>query len=280
MTVFEKETPAGHPEAALIEAAGLRWLDEAARSVDGVAVAQVQAVRPGRLTLERIEPAVPDEAAAHDFGRRLARTHRSLAHDADLEFGMLPPEHPTGAAPLFGPADHPLPMGASTAPGWGAFHASQRLDPLIELLHGSGDPDELRLLRAARGRIASGELDDDEPPALIHGDLWAGNVLWRAQDEGEGESLGEGGPTHVEAVLIDPAAHLGHRETDIGFLHLFGLPGLDDAMVGYESEVPLRQGWRDRIPMHQLFCLAAHRALFGTAYRGATLHAAERVLSL
>lgn len=270
--MFEKRTPAGQPQAALVEAAGLQWLDEAARSVDGVAVVQVLGVRPGRLTLEHVDQVAPDAAAAYDFGRRLARTHRSLAHDDGAEFGMLPPEHPAETAPLFGPADHPLTMGSATAPGWGAFHASQRLDPIIELLDGTADRDELRLLRAARDRIASGELDDDEPPALIHGDLWSGNVLWRSAEDGA--------PGGVEAVLIDPAAHLGHRETDIGFLHLFGLPGLDDAVAGYESEQPLRPGWRNRIPMHQLFCLAAHRVLFGTAYRGATLHAAERVLSL
>ena len=45
-----------------------------------------------------------------------------------------------------------------------------------------------------------------EPPSRIHGDLWSGNVLW---------SGGRG-------WLIDPAAHGGHRETDLAMLDLFG----------------------------------------------------------
>ena len=42
-----------------------------------------------------------------------------------------------------------------------------------------------------------------DKPARIHGDLWSGNVMWTA-DSGQSE-----------AVLIDPAAHGGHREEDL-----------------------------------------------------------------
>ncbi|MDR8019900.1 fructosamine kinase family protein [Nesterenkonia aerolata] len=282
--MFVKEAPAEHPEAALIEAAGLRWLDAAARSVGGVPVAQVHDVGAGRLRLEQIEQTAPDEAAAREFGVRLARTHRSLAHDPDLRFGGLPEEYPAGQPPMFGPADQPIAMGDQTHRSWGAFHATQRLDPLLSLLHQQGTGDSA-VIRQARDRIASGAFDDDEPPALIHGDLWAGNVLWRRvpQEPAPASASASAGPASaapVEAVLIDPAAHLGHRETDIGFLHLFGLPGLDAAMEGYQSQAPLREGWQQRLPLHQLFCLTAHWALFGTAYRAATLTAAERVVSL
>jgi len=123
---------------------------------------------------------------------------------------------------------------------------------------------QLPVIREAVERVASGELDDDEPPARLHGDLWNGNVLWSADG----------------AVLIDPAAHGGHRETDLGMLALFGLPFLDDVLAGYDAARPLRPGWRERIPLHQLHPLAVHAAGHGPAYGRALAEAARATLAL
>lgn len=71
-------------------------------------------------------------------------------------------------------------------------------------------------------RCAEGQFDDDDAPARIHGDLWSGNVMWSADG----------------AVLIDPAAHGGHRETDLALLALFGCPHLDAVMSGYQERHP------------------------------------------
>ena len=49
--------------------------------------------------------------------------------------------------------------------------------------------------------------DTGEPPARLHGDLWAGNRLVDV----DGRSW-----------LIDPAAHGGHREFDLAMMRLFG----------------------------------------------------------
>lgn len=54
-------------------------------------------------------------------------------------------------------------------------------------------------------------------------------------------------------ALIDPAAHGGHRETDLAMLALFGCPHLDEVIAGYESVRPLWGGWRGRIALHQLY---------------------------
>ena len=37
---------------------------------------------------------------------------------------------------------------------------------------------------------------------------------------------------------------------------------------------PLADGWRDRVPLHQLHPLLVHVVLFGAAYRGALVDAA------
>ncbi len=98
-----------------------------------------------------------------------------------------------------------------------------------------------------------------EPPARIHGDLWSGNVLW---------SGGKG-------WLIDPAAHGGHRETDLAMLALFGAPYRDEILAAYDAVTPLAAGWRARVPLHQLHPLLVHACLFGEPY-GAQAGAAAR----
>lgn len=90
-----------------------------------------------------------------------------------------------------------------------------------------------------------------EPPALLHGDLWAGNLHWSAA-----------GP----AYLIDPAVHGGHRETDLAMLALFGAPLLERILAAYDEAAPLAPGWRDRVALHQLHPVVVHAALFGGGY--------------
>ncbi|WP_010523977.1 fructosamine kinase family protein [Nesterenkonia sp. F] len=279
-----KSVPADRPEAAMVEAAGLRWLAEPVQS-GGAAVVQVRAAAPGMLELEEIVEARPDPEAAEAFGAALAITHRSLAEQGQTPpFGALPAEHPEGVAPFFGPAEDLRDVGAGTHDSWGAFHAAERIDPLLaelDVAPWAADVESRTLLQRVRDRIASGALDDDEPPARIHGDLWAGNVLWRAAPRGGGVSGASGtGPGGVEAVLIDPAAHAGHREADLAMLQLFGLPHLDRVMQGYQRTAPLRDGVEGRVPLHQLFPLLAHWALFGPGYAAPTLRAAESVLRL
>ena len=84
--------------------------------------------------------------------------------------------------------------------------------------------------RRSSRRLA--ELVPEEPPARLHGDLWNGNVLW-----------GHDG----RVWLIDPAAHGGHRETDLAMLALFGLPHLPRVLDAYDEARPLADGWEDRV---------------------------------
>ena len=79
--------------------------------------------------------------------------------------------------------------------------------------------------------------------------------------------------------LIDPAAHGGHRETDLAMLALFGAPHLDRILAAYQEAAPLADGWRARVPLHQLHPLLVHVCLFGGSYRDAALDAARRVLA-
>jgi fructosamine-3-kinase len=75
--------------------------------------------------------------------------------------------------------------------------------------------------------------------------------------------------------LIDPAAHGGHRETDLAMLALFGAPLLDRILGSYQEVAPLAAGWRARVPLHQLHPLLVHACLFGSGYAGPVAEAAR-----
>ena len=67
-------------------------------------------------------------------------------------------------------------------------------------------------------------------------------------------------------MVIDPAAHGGHPETDLAMLALFGTPHLDAIIAGYETVAPLPTGWPERVGLHQLHPLLVHAELFGGGY--------------
>jgi fructosamine-3-kinase len=78
-----------------------------------------------------------------------------------------------------------------------------------------------------------------------------------------------------DAWLIDPAAHGGHRETDLAMLRLFGCPHLDRVLGAYQEVAPLADGWTERIGAHQLFPLLVHTVLFGRSYAAQAIAAAK-----
>jgi fructosamine-3-kinase len=159
-----------------------------------------------------------------------------------------------------------LPTAPGGWPEWGAFYAGERVLPYARRAARRGhlDPAGLRIVEQACERIAAGDFDDDEPPARLHGDLWNGNVQW----------------TPRGAVLIDPAAAGGHRETDLAMLDLFGCPYLADVVAAYAEAAPLRDGWRERLPLHQLHPLAVHAASHGAGYAAPLVTAARATLGL
>ncbi|OBI15685.1 fructosamine kinase [Mycobacterium sp. E2462] len=254
MTDFVKRHPDAPEGFFGWEAAGLRWL----ASVDGgVPCARVVAHDASSLALQRLESVAPSPAAAREFGGRLAVTHDA----GGAAFGAGPDGW--DGLGFFGPLAQPLPMSLRRRERWGEFYADERLTPMAELAAPRLDASTRAALDAVGRRCRAGDFDDDEHPARLHGDLWSGNVMW----------------TPGGVVLIDPAAHSGHRETDLAMLALFGCPHLDEILDAYQRVRPLRAGWRDRIGLHQLFPLLAHVVLFGGGYARQTEAAARAALA-
>jgi fructosamine-3-kinase len=275
---FVKTRPDAAPGEYATEAAGLAWLAAA----DGAPrVPRVLAVRdPGDtgegeeagertgagegggaggtdagcrlLVLEWIGEGRLGGAGEEALGRGLASLHAAGAP----AFGALAPDArpPLRIGPLELPAD--------THESWAALYAEQRLTPLVRPARERGalSAQGARAVEAVCARM--GELAGPaEAPARLHGDLWSGNVMADAQ----------GSP-----VLIDPAAHGGHREVDLAMLALFGGPR-PRVLAAYHEALPLAAGHDERVELWQLFPLLVHAVLFGGSYGSAVETIARRL---
>ena len=260
---FVKRGSRHGPDFYRHEAAGLAWL---AAAPGGPRVVEVLGVDDDEIALEPVPAGRATARAARRFGRSLA-----VMHDA-------------GAAAWGAPADGwagrcfigDRPQECRPTRSWGEFYAEQRVRPFVAIAVDMGvlGGADLAVVERACDRIAAGEVDHpDDRPARLHGDLWTGNVLWAP-------ARAAAGADEVEAVLIDPAAHGGHREADLAMLALFGAPHLDEILRGYQERHPLREGWQQRVPLHQLHPLATHSAGHGAGYAVALADAARQVLRL
>ena len=97
-------------------------------------------------------------------------------------------------------------------------------------------------------------------PTLLHGDFWSGNTFFDMQ----------GRP-----VFVDPAVSYGHREMDLAMSQLFG--GFRQEFIdSYQENMPMREGWQDRLAIYQFYYLLVHLNIFGETYGDAV----DRVLAL
>lgn len=138
----------------------------------------------------------------------------------------------------------------SKTPDYLSFFINQRLSPLlksaidIKLLTHKDLVQFEKLLTRLSGLVTI------ENPALIHGDLWSGNIIVNHN----------GLP-----CLIDPAVYYGHRESEIAMTKLFG--GFPNLFYEIYNEVfPMEKGWEERIEIQQLYPLLVHVNLFGHSY--------------
>ncbi len=217
---------------ALVVKVGPGCLDEAAgleqlRGVPGApSVPEVVLAEEDLLVTTAIDQMAPTATHEEHLGRALARLH---------------------AAPV---------------PQWGggsSWIGSCRVDPAC-WPDGAGFYGHRLHELSARCRLEDvvqpvvdrlGELLPPGGPALLHGDLWWGNVLFG---------------TDGRSWLIDPSVHGGHPEEDLAMLALFG-PVPSRVLGAYLDVHPLGSGWEERVTLFQLYPLLVHSVLFDGNYR-------------
>lgn len=215
---------------ARLEADGLRALAAAGGPVPALVDVDVE-----RVVMEEVA-GPPDWELV---GRSLARVHATTA-DA---YGY----HTDN---VLGPLDQPNPW----TPRWAEFYARHRLRPHLDHVP---DASASRIEAAIRSGALEELLEHGQEPSLVHGDLWAGNVV-------EGR------------WLIDPAVHFADRELDRAFADLFG--GIPASMwEAYEEIWPFDEGRLDRRPALQLYHLLVHVRLFGGGYAGMVADRLDRL---
>lgn len=228
-----KRRPGAPPGFFAAEARGLRWLAEA-----GAPVPEVLSVGDDHIELAWIDQGRWTAAAEEGAGWAVAALHLAGAPC----FGL----HADGPSFI-----GPLPLDNTPAPDWPTLWAERRVRPLVRHLVDDGALaiDEAAVFERLCDRLPA-LAGPPEPPARLHGDLWSGNLLC---------------DTAGRPWLVDPAAHGGHRETDLAMLALFGGPS-QRFVAAYEEVHPLAGGWRDRQALHQLHPLLVHAVLFGGSY--------------
>jgi len=187
------------------------------------------------LLLNWLQPGTPSTKAWQQFGSALADMHKV-------------------AQPYFGYTDDnyigSLYQTNERRETWHLFYAEYRIEPLAKLLFEVAAFTKQDLKNATRLCESLDQRFPVEPPSLLHGDLWSGNFMFT--DKGM-------------AAIYDPAVYYGHREMDLGMSLLFG--GFDAKFYdAYHETYPLDSGWRQRLPVTQLYPLLVHAVLFGGHY--------------
>jgi len=187
------------------------------------------------LLMEFLEPDIPENEFWRNFAYRLALLHKNSSRQFGLKFNNY-----IGS----------LRQSNTFHSTWVEFFIEERLQVQFKqavknkFLSPTLDKSINQLYKIMPGLIPA------EKPALIHGDLWAGNYM-----------AGPGG----KAAIFDPACYFGHRESDIAMTLLFGgFP--NDFYANYNEAFPMEPGWRQRTDLYNLYPLLVHVNLFGQSY--------------
>ncbi len=223
------------PDGTLdIEGYMLRYLAE----TEAVPVPHVFNASANLLIMEYVESGDRlDESAQRHAADLLAALHGisapAFGHERDTLIG-------------------PLPQPNEWTDSWLAFFRDRRLLYMGRLARDAGmlPGGTFARLEAFCDRLDA-HLEEPARPALIHGDMWGGNVLAR------------GGRI---AAFVDPAIYHADPEIELAFSTLFGTFG-EPFFRRYGEHRPLRPGFFEaRRDIYNLYPLLVHTRLFGGHY--------------
>ena len=228
------------------EVKGLQLLNNAVKGITPAVIGWESLNDYSQLILEWVEPGKPVAASWLRLAKELAMLHKH----SNPSFGL----------------DHANFIGSlrqdnSLHHDWIDFFILKRLEPQLKM---AIDEKKLSLeMNRSFAKLFRRLINffPAERPALLHGDLWSGNII-----------LGN----DAAFRFIDPAVYYGHREMDLAMTKLFG--GFEHSFYdAYHEYFPLEPGIEDRFPVQQLYPLLVHVNLFGGSYAAAVSKIINRV---
>lgn len=165
--------------------------------------------------------------------------------------------------------EHPSYCGNSYQPNtwehsWSRFYARHRIGHQLSLLWKTsvGSSRIQHIVHSVEEQLSTRQ----PTPALLHGDLWRGNIGFHRQETG----------TSIP-VIFDPACYYGDPETDLAMSEFFGR--FPEAFYqGYEQVTEIDKDYASRRPLYQLYHLLNHANLFGGGYRQQAEHQLKKLM--
>jgi protein-ribulosamine 3-kinase len=196
------------------------------------------------LLLEWIESGIPTRAFWKSFGEGLATLHTHTNYfyglDTDNYMGSVPQQN-------------------TAASNWSTFFCQRRLEPLIQKSLAQHLLDTRHVTHFQKLYTRLPAIFDEQPPALLHGDLWSGNFMCTS---------------NKQPALIDPAIYYGHPSIDLAMTTLFG--GFNNTFYeAYQYHAPFPANYKEQWKVCNLYPLLIHLLLFGKTY----LSSIERTLN-
>lgn len=238
MLKFTKYNHSPYPDALLKEAEGLEYLRKLAADNPYIKTPHIYQVDENQLEITHIRTQPASQQQMANLGKGLAFIH----HQKQSSYGFK----------------HGNYIGLNPQPNilssdWGQFFVEYRLGFQISLIKNNQVKEHFAQILSEYQQSLIHFLNGSTAYAsLIHGDLWAGNVLFDAQD----------------IWLIDPAAYFGDREADIAMTEMFG--GFsEDFYRAYNQNLPLSPQYPQKKMIYNLYHYLNHYNLFGLSYLSA-----------
>ena len=236
MKTYTKYNSSRYVDQLECEADGLELLAESVKGVCSLQVPQVLDVNQNKIITQYLESITPTDELMAVLGAQLAILHKTVT---STQFGYHRDNY----------------IGLNSQPNqfendWGEFFYVNRIFYQISLISSSDLRDKwTKTAEKYRDKIVSCLNSHRPSAALLHGDLWKGNVLF----------------TPTGPALIDPAVYFGDREAELAMCELFG--GFSQQFYNaYHEQFPLSSNWELRKPLYKLYHLLNHYNIFGASY--------------